>query len=160
MIDCYVGLGSNLERPRAQVGAAIEQLRQLPESRLLGQSSLYRSQPIGPRDQPEFVNAVVRLETGLSPLTLLDRLQALEAVHGRVRGGERWGPRTLDLDLLLYGDQVMDHPRLQLPHPRLAERRFALEPLVELNPELTLPDGRALRALLDQCSDQAVARID
>jgi 2-amino-4-hydroxy-6-hydroxymethyldihydropteridine diphosphokinase len=142
----YIGLGSNLENPRAQVETALRELDQLPESRLIAASSLYQSRPIGP-PQPDYINAVAVLDTALAPLALLDQLQALEQRHERVRL-ERWGPRTLDLDLLLYGDRVIDEPRLQVPHPELTKRNFVLYPLAELAPELTLPSGTPLAALL------------
>lgn len=146
----YIGLGSNLENPRVQVETALDELNQLPGTRLLAASSLYQSRPLGP-PQPDFINAVAELETTLSALALLDQLQALEQRHQRVRR-ERWGPRTLDLDLLLYGDCGIDHPRLQVPHPELARRNFVLYPLAELAPELTLPTGTPLAALLAQVS--------
>ena len=146
----YIGLGSNLENPRNQVEAALEELNQLPGTRLLAASSLYQSKPLGP-PQPDFINAVALLETTLPALALLDQLQGLEQRHQRVRR-EHWGPRTLDLDLLLYGDESVDHPRLQVPHPELTKRNFVLYPLAELAPELTLPTGTPLAALLAQVS--------
>lgn len=146
----YIGLGSNLENPRNQVITALDELNQLPHCRLVVASKLYQSEPLGP-PQPDFINAVAALETTLSPLELLDQLQELEQRHQRVRR-EHWGPRTLDLDLLLYGDRRVDHPRLQVPHPELTKRNFVLYPLAELAPELTLPTGIALAALLAQVS--------
>ncbi|MCG6659550.1 2-amino-4-hydroxy-6-hydroxymethyldihydropteridine diphosphokinase [Halomonas campisalis] len=145
-VDAYVGLGSNLDGPREQIERALEALERLPLTGRVQASRLYVSAPVGPVDQPDFVNAVARLETRLSPLALLDQLQALEQRHRRVRR-RRWGPRTLDLDLLLYGDRVIDTPRLRVPHPELAARAFVVVPLAELAPELQLPDGRRLAAL-------------
>lgn len=150
-ITAYIGLGSNLDDPIAQVKRALEELERLPDSHCIAQSSLYRSKPMGPQDQPNYINAVAALETGLGPLDLLEALQALEHRHGRVRVEKRWGPRTLDLDLLLYGDQVIDIPRLQVPHPGLRQRSFVLIPLHEIAPELILPDGTRLDELAGQC---------
>ncbi|MEJ2426832.1 MAG: 2-amino-4-hydroxy-6-hydroxymethyldihydropteridine diphosphokinase, partial [Candidatus Thiodiazotropha sp.] len=111
----YIGLGSNLENPRQQVVEALEALKGLSDSRVLCHASLYRTPPVGPRNQPDFINAVASLATRLEPHVLLDALQAIEHQHRRVRDGVRWGPRTLDLDLLLYGDRCIDTPRLQVP---------------------------------------------
>jgi 2-amino-4-hydroxy-6-hydroxymethyldihydropteridine diphosphokinase len=137
-IRAYIGLGSNLDNPRQQIQRAIKALGRIPESRLTATSCLYRSKPMGPVDQPDYVNAVAMLDTCLEPLTLLDALQAIEQQQGRARNGERWGPRTLDLDLLLYGAEKIELPRLQVPHPGITQRSF----------ELTFPDGRALREVL------------
>ena len=126
-VHAWIGLGSNLEDPLEQLARAVTGLATLPDTTLVGQSAFYRSRPVGPQDQPDFSNAVVLLETALSPETLLDHLQQLEQAHGRVRL-RRWGPRTLDLDLLLYGCETISTPRLAVPHPRLAERDFVLRP--------------------------------
>src|SRR5690554_5219956 len=115
MQRCFIALGSNQDDPQAQVRRAFRELEQLPRSQLLACSSLYRSAPLGPQDQPAFINAVAMLDTRLSPHELLDALQAIEQRAGRVRKAERWGPRILDLDLLLYAEQMMDTPRLQVP---------------------------------------------
>lgn len=131
-IEVYIGLGSNLSDPVYQVRTALVALAQIPETELIDASSLYRSAPMGPQDQSDYINAVAKLSTSLAPLALLDQLQAIEQVHGRERKDERWGPRTLDLDLLLYGDQMVDVPRLQVPHYGIAERSFVLLPLQEL----------------------------
>ncbi|GKW49366.1 2-amino-4-hydroxy-6-hydroxymethyldihydropteridine diphosphokinase [Halomonas sp. NCCP-2165] len=144
----YIGLGSNQEHPREQVTQAIDALDHLPLTRLTGASRLYASAPVGPQDQPDFVNAVAELATRLSPLALLDQLQALEQRHGR-RRLRHWGPRTLDLDLLLYDDVVIDSPRLRVPHPEMANRGFVLVPLAELTPTLRLPDGRRIAPLAE-----------
>lgn len=140
----WVGLGSNLEQPARQLEQAFDALAGLPGSRLLARSSLYASAPMGPQDQPDYVNAVALLETALAPLVLLEALQDVELRHGRVRSATRWGPRTLDLDLLLYGDLVLDSPRLTLPHPGLKQRPFVVLPLLEVDPQLCLPDGTPL----------------
>jgi 2-amino-4-hydroxy-6-hydroxymethyldihydropteridine diphosphokinase len=158
-VRTYIGLGSNLNEPKAQLLRAIEALRQLPQSRLTAVSHLYRSAPMGPTGQPDYINAVAMFDTCLSPLSLLDALQGIEKAQGRVRSAERWGPRTLDLDLLLYGAQVIDSERLTVPHPGLGERNFVLYPLSELSPELVLPDGRSMGRLLAACSTEGLERL-
>jgi 2-amino-4-hydroxy-6-hydroxymethyldihydropteridine diphosphokinase len=134
----YVGLGSNLQDPVRQVEAAFEELDRLPRTRVVKRSSLYRTAPVGYADQPEFINAVVQLDTGLAAEQLLDELQGLEARHGRERSFPN-APRILDLDLLLFGDLVLRTERLTVPHPRMRERAFVLEPLREIAPHLELP---------------------
>ena len=151
-VRVYIGLGSNLSDPLRQLRRAVQALAQLPASRLIAQSRLYRSRPLGPQNQPDYLNAVAALDTELAADELLRQLQAVEQGQGRVRGALRWGPRTLDLDILLYGDAVIDSSRLKVPHPGLAQRNFVLYPLYELAPDLILPDGRALRGLRDACS--------
>ncbi len=146
-VIAYIGLGSNLNNPRRQVESAFTTLARLAHTRLTGQSRLYRSAPVGPGEQPDYINAVARLETRLEAHTLLDALQQIESDHQRVRR-ERWGPRTLDLDLLLYGDREIATERLTVPHPYLGERNFVLYPLADLAPELVLPNGQALESLL------------
>lgn len=149
MPRAYVALGSNLGDPRQQVLDALGALARLPETRLLARSRLYRTPPWGVLEQPAFVNAAALLETDLSPHALLDALLAVEQVAGRVRDGERWGPRTLDLDLLHMPGVDMDDARLTLPHPRIAERAFVLLPLNDLDPMLELPgQGRVDRLLV------------
>jgi 2-amino-4-hydroxy-6-hydroxymethyldihydropteridine diphosphokinase len=133
----YIGLGSNLDAPIEQVRQALSELDMLPLSRLLASSSLYTSRPVGPQDQPDFINAVAALETLLSPLALLDQLQALEQQHRR-RRQRHWGPRTLDLDLLLYSNTLINTPRLRVPHPQMTARAFVLAPLAEIAPSLEL----------------------
>ncbi len=147
-IRAYIGLGSNLDEPLTQLQHAIEALRQIPESRLTAISRIYRSKPMGPADQPDYLNAVAMFDTCLEPLALLDALQAIEQQQGRLRTGEHWGPRSLDLDLLLYGVEVIEQPRLQVPHPGITQRNFVLQPLFDLAPELILPSGLALRDAL------------
>ncbi|QSR36599.1 2-amino-4-hydroxy-6-hydroxymethyldihydropteridine diphosphokinase [Marinobacterium iners] len=149
-LRAWIGLGSNLEDPLAQVSTALQELRLLPDTTLAARSSLYRSDPVGPPGQPDYINAVAALDTRLEPEALLDALQAIEQMHQRVRK-IHWGPRTLDLDLLLYGDQVISTPRLTVPHAYMTERNFVLWPLAELEPELILPDGRPLNTLLQHC---------
>ncbi|MDN5864216.1 MAG: 2-amino-4-hydroxy-6-hydroxymethyldihydropteridine diphosphokinase [Gammaproteobacteria bacterium] len=146
MTPAWVGLGSNLGEPASAVENAICELESLPETQLAARSRLYRTPPWGP-EQPDFINAVAKLETGLEAGTLLTELLAIEARHGRERR-ERWGPRTLDLDLLLYGKERIVTNRLEVPHPRLAERAFVLVPLAELEPELEVPGAGKVSALL------------
>ncbi|HAS8417787.1 TPA: 2-amino-4-hydroxy-6-hydroxymethyldihydropteridine diphosphokinase [Vibrio vulnificus] len=148
MITAYIAIGSNLADPVSQAKSAIEALNTLPKSRLLIASQLYSSSPMGPQDQPDYINAVAAIETELTPLELLDCTQAIELEQGRVRKEERWGPRTLDLDIILYGDEVIDSERLTIPHYGMKEREFVLYPLAEIAPNLTLPDGTELSQLL------------
>ncbi|MEQ6918061.1 2-amino-4-hydroxy-6-hydroxymethyldihydropteridine diphosphokinase [Halomonas aquatica] len=138
----WIGLGSNLEGPREHVERALGELDRLPLTRRVDASRLYASRPVGPADQPDYINAVAHLMTRLSPLALLDQLQALEQRHGRVRG-RHWGPRTLDLDLLLFDDCRLTLPRLTLPHPEMARRAFVLVPLAELAPAMEF-EGQTL----------------
>lgn len=154
----YIGLGSNLASPIEQVRQALEGLATLPLSRLVISSSLYASRPVGPQDQPDFINAVAALETRLSPLALLDQLQALEQQHRR-RRQRHWGPRTLDLDLLLYGNELIETPRLSVPHPQMTARAFVLAPLAEIAPSLNLhqkPLSTWLERIEAQDPDQGV----
>jgi len=155
----YVGIGSNLDGPEARVRQALDALDGLPDSRLMLASSLYRSAPVGPPGQPDFVNAVAAVVTRLDPALLLRELLALEARAGRERGGERWGPRTLDLDLLVYGTQVIDAPGITVPHPRIAERNFVLLPLAEIAPFLSIP-GRSSVAKLAAAVSRTEPRIE
>lgn len=147
----WIGLGSNLDDPPAQLDAGLAAIDRLPRSRRVRTSAFYHTPPVGPPDQPAFCNAVAAVDTGLQPLALLDALQAIEAAAGR-RRGRRWGPRTLDLDLLLYGERVIDEPRLQVPHPRLHERGFVLVPLAAVAPETVVP-GRGTAAELAAAAD-------
>ncbi len=146
----YIGIGSNLGDPVGQIQQALAELEQLPQSQLVQTSSLYGSKPMGPQDQPDYVNAVAKLETELSPLDLLDALQQLEQDHQRIRE-RRWGPRTLDLDIVLFDQQSIQLPRLTVPHVGMHQRNFVLYPLAEISPELSLPDGTSLQQLLDNC---------
>ena len=155
----YVALGANLGEAETTVRAAIAALGRLPGTQLVAASSLYRTAPLEvPEPQPDYINAVTRLATTLTPHALLDELLALEARFGRVRP-YRWAPRALDLDLLLYGDVVLDTPRLTLPHPRLHRRAFVLEPLLELDPFLEAPSLGPLSAWRARLSDQDVERL-
>jgi 2-amino-4-hydroxy-6-hydroxymethyldihydropteridine diphosphokinase len=146
-VTAWVGVGANLDRPFRQVAAALAGLDDLPATRCTATSRIWRSPPMGPPDQPDYANAVARLETGLGPEALLAALHEQEDAAGRVRA-ERWGPRVLDLDLLLYGDAESDDPALRLPHPGVWDRDFVLHPLAEIDPDLILPGGRPLREQL------------
>ena len=153
-LPAYVGLGSNLDDPAGQLRRAVESLAALPATRLVSMSSFYRSPPMGPAAQPDYLNAVAGLLTTLPAADLLAAMQAIETAQGRCRDGERWGPRTLDLDLLLHGSAQLASPSLTLPHPGLRERAFVLVPLAEIAPGLRLPDG-ALVARLAGAVDTA-----
>lgn len=141
---CYLGLGANLHQPLVQLQQAVLALASLEHCQLQSVSSLYGSKPMGPQDQPDYVNAVAALTTTLSAEQLLDQLQKIELEQGRQRKDERWGPRTLDLDILLFGNQKIDSERLTVPHYGMHVREFVLYPLFELAPELHLPDGTIL----------------
>jgi 2-amino-4-hydroxy-6-hydroxymethyldihydropteridine diphosphokinase len=154
----YVGLGSNLVQPQAQVLRAMEALNGLPQTRVLARSSLYRSAPVGFADQPDFINAVAELETALTPRELLDALLALEQKFGRTREF-RDAPRTLDLDLLLYGDLQLDESGLTLPHPRMSLRAFVLLPLMEIAPMCVIPNVGTVAEAVKLCEGQRVERI-
>lgn len=159
MERAYIGLGSNLATPLEQLRSALAALAALPQSSLCAQSSFYASDPLGPADQPRYVNAVAALDTELSPLTLLDALQRIELEQGRTRKAERWGPRTLDLDILLFGERQLDEERLRVPHYHMHARAFVLYPLAEIAPQLRLPDGRALGELLAACPFVGLERL-
>jgi 2-amino-4-hydroxy-6-hydroxymethyldihydropteridine diphosphokinase len=148
MTRAYVGLGANVGNRRENLDRAVELLAADPGIRVLAVSSVRETDPVGYEDQPRFLNAACAVETELEPRELLERLLAIERALGRERTGPRFGPRTIDLDLLLYGNETLDEPGLTVPHPRLAERLFVLEPLHELAPDLVLPDGRAIRDLV------------
>lgn len=152
-VRAYIGLGSNLSSPRQQVRRAIAELAQLPDSRLSAVSSLYRSLPMGPSDQPDYINAVAAIDTRLQPLALLDALQDIENQHRRQRGAQRWGPRTLDLDLLLYDAQQIAVERLTVPHYGMHERSFVLCPLAEIAPSIEVPGRGGISTLMTTLGD-------
>ncbi len=158
MTVAFVGLGSNVGQPARHVEEALLELDRLPDTRVVKRSSLYRTAPLGYADQPYFINAVAQLETGLSAERLLAELQGVEARHGRQRSFAN-APRTLDLDLLLYGSLEMHSEQLTLPHPRLHERGFVLKPLVEIAADATIPRRGAAAELLAGCGDEGVERI-
>ncbi len=158
-VRAFIGLGSNLDDPVAQVHSAVTALAGLAQTSVEVCSSLYRTAPVGRRDQPDFINAVCRVRTGQAPVALMRSLLEIEQMHGRVRQGDRGGPRTLDLDLLLYGDQTIQTAELTVPHPRLHERAFVMYPLHEIEPDLIVPGHGALRELLAKCTGQRVERL-
>lgn len=154
MMTCYILLGSNLEEPVQQVKTALSELNEISKTKLIKQSKFYLSKPLGTIPQPDYVNVVAELNTHLTAHELLEELQLIEKKHGRVKTTRRWGPRTLDLDLLLYGNKIINSPSLIVPHPELKQRNFVLFPLAEINPDLILPDGIALSEVLkDQTKD-------
>jgi len=144
MKNIFISLGSNLENPRMQIEKSIAAMRVLPQTNLIKTSSLYQNAPMCSQDQPDFINAVAQLETTLTPTELLDHLNQIESDQGRVREGERWGSRTIDLDILLYGDEIIQTKRLTIPHYGLKERAFVLYPLAEIAPDLKLPSGESV----------------
>lgn len=158
-VRVYIALGSNLNDPRAQVESGLKHLARLPQSQWRGASSLYRTPPMGPAPQPDYINAVAALDTRLSAHALLDALLAVERAHGRIRDGHRWGPRTLDLDILLYGETILSDARLTVPHPGIAERAFVLLPLAELAPNLVVPGQGAVRDLVRACNVAGIERL-
>lgn len=159
MNSAWIGLGSNLDNPVAQIDLALRSIRRLPQTQMENCSHLYRSKPLDGTVQPDYVNAVAQIRTGLTPHSLLQRLQLIEEEQGRVRTTERWGPRTIDLDILLYGNQVLAENTLTIPHYGLAERNFVLYPLAELVPDLVLPDGVPLQDLLAKVSAAGLTRL-
>jgi 2-amino-4-hydroxy-6-hydroxymethyldihydropteridine diphosphokinase len=158
--DAYVALGSNLGDSQRTLSRAIDALGSLPSTAITARSRLYRTAPWGMHEQPDFINAVVRLHTALSPHQLLDALLMIEAAAGRVRDGERWGPRTLDLDLLHMDGVVLDDPALTLPHPRIRERAFVLAPLADVAPQLELPGQGRVAELLQRVDSAGCIALD
>lgn len=158
-IRVYVGLGSNLEDPVAQVLEAVEELEMIPDSILVSRSSLYRGKPMGPVDQPDYVNAVVAMDTLLSAESFLQELQRIEDLQGRVRDGEQWGPRIIDLDLLLYGKQKIKTAKLTVPHSGMHERDFVIIPLSELAGDLNIPGQGRLTALINKCENHSLRKL-
>jgi 2-amino-4-hydroxy-6-hydroxymethyldihydropteridine diphosphokinase len=147
----YIALGSNLGDRRRSIALAIKRIQDLDGTSVLSVSSIIETEPVGPAGQGPYMNAVIAVETGTKPRALLEQLLAIELVLGRDRSStQRWGPRIIDLDILLFGDQVIDEPGLEVPHPRMYERRFVLIPLVQIAPDISLPNqSQTPRALLD-----------
>ncbi len=156
--NAYIGLGSNLEDPIKQVRTALQELDQIKSSKLIKHSSLYKSDPVGPAGQPDYINAVAEIKTRLKPITLLQALQAIEQDHQRVRL-KRWGPRTLDLDLLIYADQKIDEPDLIVPHIMIAERSFVLYPLAEIASDIQIPGLASMPELLKNVSRKGLSKL-
>ena len=158
MTLAYIAIGSNLASPLEQVNAAVQALGEIPQSCIVALSSFYRTPPLGPQDQPDYLNAAVVLETTLDAETLLDNTQRIELQQGRVGKPERWGPRTLDLALLLFGHEVFNTDPLTVPHYDMKNRGFMLWPLFEVAPDLTFPDGSSLQAVLQNINADKPAR--
>ena len=158
-VRAYIGIGSNLEDPVAQVKEAVEELKVLPDTILAARSSLYSGKPMGPQDQPDYVNAVVALDTLLSPEELLQQLQRIEELQGRERDGKKWGPRILDLDLLLYGKKVIDADGLRVPHPGMHERDFVIVPLAEIAGNLKIPGHGLLTTLINSVENHSLKKL-
>lgn len=159
LTPAYIALGANLKRPADQVRAGVEELAMLPDTRLASVSSLYRSAPVGHVDQPDFVNAVACIETALTPRALLEALLEIELRYGRVRTFPN-APRTLDLDIALYGEAEVNEPGLTIPHPRLSERAFVLVPLAEIAPDAIVPGRGSVHELLAGIDAASLARIE
>lgn len=149
-ITVYLALGSNLDDPLSQINSAIEAIKAIPETQYVTSSAFYRTKPLGGLEQPDYLNAVVKIETFLEAELLLDKTQEIETKHGRVRTGQRWGARTLDIDILLFGNQVIQSERLTIPHHGLSVREFMLYPLFDIAPELILPNGVVLSSLIEK----------
>ena len=158
LVRAYIGIGSNMSDPWGQVRQAIAELDEIPHCCCVKHSSLYRSRPLGPADQPDFVNAVAAVDTTLSAQRLLELLHDIEWRHGRVRT-EHWGPRTLDLDLLVYGDVRIDSESLTVPRPGVVRRDFVLRPLYEIEPDLQVPGHGPIAGYLNRCVDHGLERI-
>tara|TARA_Y100001935_G_scaffold255628_1_gene270171 strand:- start:11471 stop:11986 length:516 start_codon:yes stop_codon:yes gene_type:complete len=157
--DVFIGLGSNLENPKKQIETAIIEIECLAEISLLSQSSQYITYPMGPSDQPNFLNAVIKISTKLSPSRLLDFLQNLEIKHKRIKG-QHWGPRTLDLDILLFGDKVIKESYLRIPHPMMHERIFVLKPLLQIAPDVVIPGKGPAKNYLKFCENLNIRLYD
>ncbi len=158
-ITAYIGLGSNLSKPIKQIEKAIEKIGIIPKSRLLSVSSLYLSKPMGPQDQNHYINAVLALETALSAIELLNALQSIENNAGRVRKENRWGARILDLDIILFGNEIINTDRLTIPHYGMSEREFVLLPLAEIAPELILPNGESITELSQNIAINSMVKL-
>lgn len=155
----YIGIGSNLGESQQQINVACKAMSTLADTRVLNVSSLYCSKPMGPQNQPDYINAVCLIETELSPHALLAALQQIEKDNGRTRDGERWGARTLDLDILLYGSENIDTSDLIVPHCGMSEREFVLVPLFEIAPMMIMPDGKPISHWVANCSLDGLKRL-
>ena len=158
-IRVYIGIGSNLDNPVAQVLEAVEELEMIPDTILAERSTLYSARPMGPADQPDYVNAVVALDTLLSADELHKALIRIEDLQGRVREGEKWGPRIIDLDLLLYGNRTIDTATLTVPHPGMHERDFVIIPLEEVAGNLKIPGRGNLYSLINKCKSHSLKKL-
>ncbi|GAA3927522.1 2-amino-4-hydroxy-6-hydroxymethyldihydropteridine diphosphokinase [Litoribacillus peritrichatus] len=158
MNSAYIGLGSNLESPITQLRSAVAAIQALPQIHSVESSCVYNTTPVGPQDQPDYTNAALKISTSLTAIELLDTLQAIENAHGRVRT-LRWGARTLDLDILLFNDEVIDHPRLTVPHREMLNRNFVLIPLADITSTLVFPNGLTLSQAIEQCPENPIQRL-
>jgi 2-amino-4-hydroxy-6-hydroxymethyldihydropteridine diphosphokinase len=156
----YIGLGSNLGNPVEQLEEALKAIQEHSQMHLLASSHFYASSPMGPQNQPDYVNAVCKIKTSLQPQELLSTLQDIENQQGRERVGERWGPRTLDLDILLYNDLELNTTKLTVPHYGMKDREFVLVPLFEISPDLIMQDGRSLATWVAKCNLDGLYRIN
>lgn len=159
MTRVYLGLGANLDQPVEQLNSAVNALKSLAGTHAHVVSRYYSSKPMGPQDQPDYVNAVMALSTHLTPHQLLDHTQKIEQEHGRVRKAERWGARTLDIDILLFGEQHINDERLTVPHYGLPEREFVLYPLLEIAPQLSLPNGQPIATLAERVDKRGLTPL-
>jgi len=157
-VDIYIGLGSNLNKPQQQIRDAFNEIKNVAGIDVVKKSSLYKSPPLGPQEQPDYINAVINIQCVLPALEILDVLQDLEQKHKRIRN-IKWGARTLDLDILLYGDHTIESTRLKIPHPGLYDRAFVLYPLFEIEPELILPNGVNIAAHVDSLGKQDIVKL-
>ena len=156
----FIGLGSNIETPKRQVITALQEIHQAHDIFIQSCSHLYESLPMGPQDQPNFINAVCKVATSLSPIAMLDLLQDIEKRHMRKRTSDKWGPRTLDLDILLYNQETIEEERLIIPHYGIRDRQFVLVPLFEIQPDLIMPDGLTLASWASKCELSGLKRLD
>jgi len=155
----FIGRGSNIKDPQTQIKNALANIHKHTQISNQNYSQQYASAPMGPKDQPDYVNAVCQITTSLTPIELLDVLQGIEQMHGRERIGEKWGPRTLDLDILLFNNLSMDNDRLTIPHYGMAQREFVLVPLFEISPDMIMQDGKPIAAWVAQCSLDGLKRL-
>ncbi len=160
MSKAYIALGSNLNHPMKQIQAAFNALEEIAADNKIDHSPIYQSTAMGDSPQPDYLNAVASLNTNKEPLQLLDSLQAIENKQGRVRGAERWQSRSLDLDLLLFDNEIIDHPRLTVPHYGLGQRNFVIYPLADIAPDLILPDGTHIKELYKAASKTGIQQIE
>lgn len=158
MTRVYIAIGSNLASPLEQVNAALAALAEIPDSQIVAVSPFYRTPPLGPQDQPDYLNAAVALDIDLAPETLLDHTQRIELQQGRERKAHRWGPRTLDLDIMLFGDRQIATPRLTVPHYDMKNRAFMLLPLVHIAPDVCFPDGVKVANILANLDPSGISR--
>ena len=155
----YIGLGSNIDVPETQINTALVNIQAHEQISIQQCSHLYASAPMGPKNQPDYINAVCKITTSLTPIELLDVLQNIEHEHERKRVGERWGPRTLDLDILLFNNLTMDNDRLTLPHYGMAQREFVMVPLFEIEPDMIMNNGKSIASWVSQCSFASLKRL-